>query len=249
MVLASAMLCGCTTYGQRCLPDPRTTGQVDAGGDGQEDAGAICRRGRSVLQCEATNARDLGGIPLASGGSVACGVLFRGGPLAGLSAAGCSALTDLGVQSVVDLRTPDERAARPDSVCPASTAKSVFAPLPVPYSVSPEDYIADLDASASIAAIFSVLGDASAYPVYFHCTWGRDRTGVVAAVILLTLGAARSDIMADYLLSQTSVGAYPDSLDATLTEIDRRGGVGAYLAAAGVTVEQIAVLRTRAIAP
>jgi len=224
------------------------SGQGGRGG-GQGGNAPACVSGQAVLRCDVTNARDLGGIRLATDQSVACGALFRGGPLADLSDAGCSSVAALGIRTIIDLRIPDEISTRPDSDCLSATASTVLAPLPVPYSVSAEDYIADLNAIESIASVFRVLGDPASYPIYFHCTWGRDRTGIVAAVILLTLGASRTDIMNDYLLSQPSVGAYPSSLQAAMNEIDRRGGVEAYLAAAGVTSEQIATLRSRAIAP
>lgn len=214
-----------------------------------EDADATCYPDRSVLSGDVVNARDLGGIALASGQTVACGALFRGSPLAQLGDTGCADCAALGIRTVVDLRIESERAAKPNAACVAEFANTVSAPLPVPYYVSAADYIADLDATPSIATLFAVLGDSSAYPVYFHCTWGRDRTGIVAAVILLALGAARADVMADYLLSQSTVGAYPNSLQAALDEIDGRGGIEAYLGAAGVDSSQVAVLRARAIAP
>jgi len=63
--------------------------------------------------------------------------------------------------------------------------------------VSPQDYVADLHATESVATAFGVLGDVAAYPVYFHCVYGRDRTGVLAAVILLALGATRESVLAE----------------------------------------------------
>jgi protein-tyrosine phosphatase len=204
---------------------------------------------QSILAGAVVNARDLGGTPLEAGGAVACGKLYRGPPLAYLTAEGCADFAELGIRSVIDLRTPDERLTKPDSACVTETTNVVFSPLPIPYSVSPQDYIADLDATLSMAAALEVLGDEAAYPVYFHCTWGRDRTGVLGAVILLALGATRDAILQEYSLSSSSVGAYPDSLVAVLDEIERRGGIEAYFAAAGISEEQLAMLRTQAISP
>jgi hypothetical protein len=65
-------------------------------------------------------------------------------------------------------------------------------------------------------------------------------------VILLALGASRDTILAEYLLSSNEVGAYPRSLEGALDEIERRGGVTAYLTQAGVSEQQLAALRTRA---
>ncbi len=221
----------------------------DSGGAADGGETGACTRGRRILTDEVSNGRDLGGTPLAGGGTVACGKLYRGATLAGLTARGCEEFARLGIRTVVDLRVESEIVSSPDAACVQESVAIVLAPLPIPYNVSPEDYIADLDAIDSVAAAFTALGNEAAYPVFFHCTHGRDRSGVLAAVILLALGATREAVMAEYQLSlEAGIGAYPDSLEAVLDEIDRRGGVEAYLAAAGVSSDQIATLRAQATA-
>jgi hypothetical protein len=233
--------------------DPDGGSGLDGGSDdlvgGVEGGTRTCQRSEPVFVCAVPNARDLVGTPIANGQSVACGALYRGAPLAGLSDEGCRVFGRLGIKTIIDLREDSERAARPEAACVTSSANVVSAPMPIPYSVSPADYVADLNASASIAAAFTVLGDPAAYPVYIHCTYGRDRTGVLAAVILSALGATRADILQEYLISQRTVGATPASLTAVLDEIELRGGIDAVLAAAGVTPSQLATLHTRAVAP
>lgn len=225
--------------------------KVEAGsGDGSAtDAGESTwdPQPRWILNDDLENARDLGGVPLRAGAAVAHGELFRGPPLRPLTEAGCDEFARLGIRTVVDLRIATERDSSPESSCVTDRARLVLAPLPVPYGVSPSDYIADLDTFESIARVFEVLGDPAAYPVYFHCTWGRDRTGVLAAVILRALGASRADIMKEYALSNASVGAYPASLEAVLDVIEQRSGIASYLAAAGVRREQVDVLRARVV--
>jgi protein-tyrosine phosphatase len=201
-----------------------------------------------VLTEELINARDLGGTPLQQAEAVAYGALYRGPPLADLSSSGCDEFARLGIRSVIDLRIGDERAGIPEADCVSNSARVTVAALPVPYNVSAVDYIADLDATLSIAAAFRVLGDPEAYPVYFHCTYGRDRTGVLAAVILRALGASHEAILDEYLLSEPLVGASPGSLEAVLDELEARGGVEAYLSTSGVPSEQVDALRVRAIA-
>ena len=137
----------------------------------------------------------------------------------------------------------DERLATPDADCVG--ARRVFAPMPIPYGLGPTDYLNDLHATASIAIAFHTFGDPDAYPVYFHCTFGRDRTGVVGTLLLLTLGATRDTVMAEYLLSEPNVGAYPDSLDAVLDEIEQRGGAETVLRDVGITSAELAVMRGR----
>jgi protein-tyrosine phosphatase len=222
--------------------DVKTTRVADAAAE-PSAAGDELAPQRPVLAGHVQNARDLGGTPLADGAQVLPGMLFRGPPLANLTEQGCADAQALGIRSVIDLRIESEVELKPDADCVAERSQLVAAPLPIPYNVSAQDYIADLDASESIARVFEVLGDEASYPVYFHCTWGRDRTGILAAVILLALGATPDAIMEEYLLSRGSVGAYPMSLQAALDEIARRGGVDAYLAASGVAAESVEVLR------
>lgn len=216
------------------------------GANSEQDAGVVDPH--AILVGEVVNARDLGGTPLADGAVVAPGVLFRGAPLSDLTAAGCRELAALGIRTVIDLRTESVRENRPDDPCVHEQANVLYAPLPVPSNVSPEDYLADLNTTDSIAAAFRAMGDEAAYPIYFHCTWGRDRTGVLAAVVLLALGAERSAIMDEYLLSRPTVGAYPDSLAAVLDDIEQRGGVGAYFDDAAIAGEWVTTLRRMAIA-
>jgi protein-tyrosine phosphatase len=192
------------------------------------------------------NARDLGGVPLGGGDSVACGVLFRGPPLGSLSASGCADAAALGLRTLIDLRTDAERAALPDEACVGAAV--VAAPLPIPFDVDTTDYLADFDTDPSIALVFHTLASADAYPVYFHCTFGRDRTGIVAATVLLALGASRDDVLAEYALSALTVGAYPQSLEGLLDAIAARGGVAAALLAKGVSPADLAALREHVIA-
>ena len=177
---------------------------------------------------------------------IPCGLLYRGSALAGLSPQACDDVRQLGVRTFIDLRTADEREGTPSSTCAERQARMVLAPMPTPYSVSPTDYLADLNTAPSVAAAFNVLGDVEAYPVYFHCVYGRDRTGVLAALILLTLGATPDEVMAEYhLTADSGLSVYPDSLQAVLDAIARVGGVEAFLASVGVSPAQLATLRTK----
>ncbi len=204
-----------------------------------------CVPNRPVLTQAVTNARDLGGTPLADDKAVACGSLYRGQPLR-LTEAGCADAARLGVRTVLDLRMESERLSNPDASC--VDAKLVFAPLPIPYGLSAADYLNVLHETPSIAVAFHTFGDPEAYPIYFHCTLGRDRTGIVGALLLLTLGASRETVMQEYLLSQPNVGASPASLDAVLDEVEQRGGVENVLRDVGITDGELAVMRQLAVA-
>jgi protein-tyrosine phosphatase len=207
-----------------------------------------CRAGTWIFPDSLTNARDLGGIAVGPSASVACGAIYRSAAPVGLSQQGCSDFWRLGIRTVIDLRTQSESLASPDSACVAQTSSMVPAPMPVPYNVSAADYVADLNATDSVVAVFTVLADESTYPVDIHCVYGRDRTGVMAAVILLALGATADDVMTDYRLSASAgLGAYPGSLSAVLSTIAQRGGIETYLAGAGVDADTLAKVRARLV--
>lgn len=234
-----------TANAERAAATPTVTGsevnapEAGAGGAGQ----AACAPHRRVLAPELSNARDLGGTALADG-SVACGAFFRGPPLS-LTDDGCARAQELGIRTVLDLRMEEERLSTPDASC--IDARRVDAALPIPYGLSAADYLNDLHETASIALAFHTFGDDSAYPIYFHCTYGRDRTGVVGALLLLALGASEAAVMDEYLLSKPNVGAYPDALAAVLDEVRQRGGAEAVLRELGISSAELAVMRQRVL--
>lgn len=222
-------------------PTGASAGTGSAGAPVTEPLG--CAPGRFVLLDHVTNARDMGGTPLLPEGSMSCGAVYRGPPLS-LSPDGCSAASKLRLRTLIDLRTDSERGSNPDAAC--VDAKRVFAPLPIPYGLGPTDYLNDLHETASMALVFHTFGDPAAYPIYFHCTFGRDRTGIVGALLLLTLGASRAAVMQEYMLSQPNVGAYPTALNAVLDEVEQRGGIEAVLKSLGISDEELAVIRAHA---
>lgn len=207
-----------------------------------------CTPARRVLVGHVDNARDLGGLPYThadGGGALACGQLYRGAHWGSLTELGCDDVATLGVRTLIDLREPSEQRTRPDVACPGGPAR-VDAPLPIPYQLSPENYLADLDTDASVRAVFEALGAPARYPVFVHCTYGRDRTGVIMALVLLALGVPEDAIVADYTrTADAGLAIRPESLRAVLDEVARRGGIEAHLASIGVGPEALAVLRAR----
>jgi protein tyrosine/serine phosphatase len=231
--------------------DPKDAEYNNALDDGDTDAASgveRCRPGRTILTDDVVNARDLGGVALADGASIACGKLYRGGALVDLSVQGCKEFADLGIRTVIDLRDPSERDDAPTDACIETWAHVVQAPMPIPNDLSPDDYLAALYAAHSIATAFNALGDEAAYPIYINCVYGRDRTGVLVAVILLALGATREEIIAEYQLTrEAGLSTAPESLIAVLEKIDRLGGVETYLAQMKVSKDAIATLQAQAI--
>lgn len=161
----------------------------------------------------AYNFRDLGGYPTTNGGQTAWGKLFRSDTLQELTAEDIAVLRDLGLVSVVDLRMVREveRSGRG----PLADEPVRYAHLSViseggeeQAAPSLEDrvgrYLWYLEVGAKpLAEAFALMADESAYPMVFHCFAGKDRTGVLAALVLSCLGVEETAIVEDYVLTAT----------------------------------------------
>lgn len=156
------------------------------------------------------NLRDLGGTPI-EGGVLRQGVAIRTDDLAYVTEEVAETLVAAGLSAVIDLRSPLEV---------ATTGRGPLAEHPIGYHHLP--LIADIAASMSegrsalthksMGAMYVGLVEGAAPQLVtalnviahapgvtaFHCAAGRDRTGVLAAMLLLALGAADDDIVADY---------------------------------------------------
>lgn len=164
------------------------------------------------------NFRDLGGYRTLDGRSVRWRLLFRSGALHNMAAADLVRVQQFGIQSVLDLRRMDEiRAGLGPFVMPPVHHHAL--PL-VPENgtiqlnerfgqrISSERYFAYLGFGAKpFVAILELLAQPKTYPALFHCVAGKDRTGVVAALILDTLGVDIETIVLDYTLSRLATDA------------------------------------------
>jgi protein tyrosine/serine phosphatase len=164
------------------------------------------------------NFRDLGGYATADGRSVRWRTVFRADGLHRLAGADIDAFAELGVRTVLDLRTHAEvedggRIGARGEI-DASLQWHHF-PLmdvhwdPATYddAVGTQRYLADryLDMLATGAGAIGgglrIIADADRIPLVFHCAAGKDRTGVLAALTLSLLGVPDEDVAADYALS------------------------------------------------
>lgn len=156
------------------------------------------------------NARDLGGLPLAGGGCVRGRALVRSDDLGRLTADGVSALRAYGVRRVIDLRNREEAAALPHAL----TDDPLYRLLPLidPTREPERDLVAERTKAAtyrgsvvrnsrSIVAAVRAIADAPAGTVVVHCAAGRDRTGMVVALVLAAAGVPDEVIAADYSYS------------------------------------------------
>lgn len=169
----------------------------------------------------ASNLRDLGGLPAADGRRVRSGVVFRSASLARLTAADSATLAGLGLRTEVDFRAADEQARRPSRIADIPGLEHVALPLdPAPGfdlggliaapDTPPGRFLEAmhaayrayaLECTATYARLFRLLLEPARRPLLFHCTAGKDRTGVAAALLLAALGTPREAIRADYLLT------------------------------------------------
>jgi protein-tyrosine phosphatase len=157
------------------------------------------------------NLRDLGGLPTRHGTTTASGRIYRADGLHRTDAAGAEAVAGLGIRHLIDLRTLDERVE--DGVFDHPEIDATHIPLIERTWVWQEEFRnreGDLllagylqivtdnrDRLAEVLAAISTVDDT----VVFHCTAGKDRTGVVAALLLALAGVDDDVIAADYARS------------------------------------------------
>ena len=227
----------------------------------------------------ATNFRDLGGYAGLEGRPVRWRRLFRSDHLGGLTADDHASLAKLGLNWSFDFRGNSERAATPYQLPGVVQHSLAIEPTVVQRMEAMEaagrelteaivvELMNDLyrslvnDQASRFAQFFEHLLRAEG-PLVFHCTAGKDRTGVAAALVLLALGVSRDQIMQDYLLTNELLerpmhfGSQVPSdtlavlwrvqksyLDTALQTIDAdHGGVDSYLRHLGLTRAELGTL-------
>jgi protein-tyrosine phosphatase len=175
---------------------------------------------RSLNLSGATNFRDLGGYAGLDGRTVRWRRIFRSDHLAGLTPRDTEVLAGLGLARAFDFRGVYERAATPYELSGVvqhplpiepTVVQSLQAILAAGRDLTERDAVEVMrqtyrsfvsDSAMRFAELFRHLlaGDA---PLVFHCTAGKDRTGVAAALILHALGVPRDLVVDDFLLTNT----------------------------------------------
>ena len=243
-------------------------------------------RDRHLVWDGCVNVRDLGGHRTEDGAVTAFGAVVRADSVRRLSDDGWRDLVGYGIERIVDLRFLDELAADPPASVPVEVVHVPVLPDPASPDWAEIDEIASRapdDAAATTAVYLEFL---ERYPegfgravaavasarrggVLVHCMAGKDRTGLVSALLLRLAGVSAAEVAADYALSERNLAEVtqpwideaPDererarrlrmsvtpaaAMATVLRELDSRGGERAYLRAAGVTGAELDGARAR----
>ncbi len=205
-----------------------------------------------ILNIQGTeNMRDIGGWTTIDGKIIRQGLLYRGTELDGAVESKYT-LTDQGLQQMLsvlgvrfdmDLRSASENKSGVDALGNNVVHKY--------YGVGMYSDILTPPNAEKLKNIFSDLANPDNYPIYVHCTYGRDRTGTVCYLLGALLGMSKEDLAKEYELS-----AFTDSyvntpeFNAFVEKINLMEGetinekVENYLLSIGVTAEEIAAIRT-----
>lgn len=223
----------------------------------------VTDEGRSILaerhlpMTGGYNFRDLGGMKTTDGRFVKWGRVFRSDDLSNLTDADLKYLSSIPIISVVDFRSEQEINKAPDRI-PESAHKDYKLSITPGNLSAPSDSGAidlsmlksmDMDSimiSINIQLVtdessirmykrfFDLLEDKSKIPLLFHCTAGKDRTGMGAALFLLALGVDEETVMEDYLLSNQYIKAKFADMIAKYPAFAPMAGVDAKYLHAGI---------------
>lgn len=246
---------------------------------------------RWVEFAQIDNVRDLGGLPVQGGGTTRFGVVYRSSTPQNLTESDMAKLLGpIGLRTLIDLRLPDE--VEREGYGRLATADVRRVCLPVrkspQSSLAARDLVPDstrvdlvdlyqkllVGSADSIVAAVRLVVDTERHSVLFHCAAGKDRTGVLAAVLLDAVGVPPKAIAADYALTGERMHRVRDRLDALPSytglppvstgilgveaEVMGRflanlsaehGGAAEWLLSSGLTTVELARLREVLIAP
>lgn len=226
---------------------------------------------------ELLNARDLGGYPTVDGDVTRTHSLVRADDLAQLTPAGLRALADYGIRTVLDLRWPEEADKYPSPV-PGALPQVRYERISLLTHTEQEWRLRSREIAKELwkcvvlehvghelRRVLGLIAEAPPAGLLFHCVAGKDRTGLIAALLLALADARPAAIAEDYAISGENLRAgylrrYPNTEPERILEIlrcpeegaynmlkflDDAGGVRAYLRHIGLTETQISALRSR----
>ena len=233
----------------------------------------------------AVNFRDLGGYDAGDGMQTRWRTLFRADGLGDLTEGDFATMRALGIRTVIDLRSAEELERGRFDV---DAHPVTFHHFPIIEKLPDADafdkqpgllgtqYLDMVrDAGPAFVSVLEILAAPGSLPAVFHCTAGKDRTGVLSAIVLSLLGVDEPTVVADYALSGAAmirlrakiIVKYPDSretienltdvfsaepaqMEALLDHLQTTfGSVDAYVAGLGAGPPLIAALRGALLEP
>ena len=229
------------------------------------------------------NVRDLGGYATQDGGQTRRGVYLRSDNLDKVTAAGQGQLLDYGVRHIIDLRTTSETKRWPDVFASSTAVNYHHLPFFDDGARTNDDAVWDdvvegykftLERNQpAVRTILETIGAADEGAVLFHCAGGKDRTGLIAALLLGLAGVDDETIAQDYALTAKLTAAprvawraeaeaagedmerydrlsiaRPEYMLGTLAHLHAKyGGVRGYVRTVGVDAAMIEALRSRLV--
>jgi protein-tyrosine phosphatase len=223
------------------------------------------------------NARDLGGCPTFDGQRTRFRSLVRADDLAQLNADGVRALAEFAIETVIDLRWPEEARRHPSPI-PHLLPQVCYQRVPLLTPTEDEWRLRSNDAAkelwncvvldevrAELRQVLGVIAAAAPGALLFHCVAGKDRTGLIAALLLALADVLPEAIARDYAASTASLRegyltryakvdpahilaalhCPEEGAHNMLKFLAHAGGVRAYLREIGLTSHEIARLRSR----
>jgi protein-tyrosine phosphatase len=205
----------------------------------------------------AQNFRDLGGHPAANGRRVRTGKIFRSSHLAEVPPE--SPISQLELRTLVTLQSRAE-VKHMGAPVPASREGVRWEHIPmgdewfndqgytrVAAEPGREHLAFVLQFRSDWQRFFKLFAERDVYPLLFHCSAGRDRTGVGAAMLLSILGVERGRIVADFLESNVVFAKMPlaaAQLDPVFELIDENGGIEGFMREViGLAPAELAIIR------
>ena len=247
-------------------------------------------RPRDLVWDGCLNVRDLGGHPTADGRETQFGRIVRADLIRRLSDDGWAALVEYGVTTIVDLRHDEELEADPPRELPVKVEHVPLFPDPASHHWPEIDALGAVAGPGApwtrvvyrellerfperMAAAVTAVAQAPQGGVVVHCMAGKDRTGLVTALLLSLAGVPRAEVADDYAVTEVNLadelarwiddaeteedrdfrrrigGAPAAAMEGVLDDLDaRHGGVDAYLRAAGVEQDDLDAVRARLLA-
>jgi len=156
------------------------------------------------------NVRDLGGLPTQSGGTTRTGWFVRGDSPHTITNDAQQQFLDYGIHTVIDLRYEQERQVMPNPLATQPSLRYHALPLFTGGAVAQKTDLLNMDvfyqhllrtAQTEIAQVFAHMAQSTG-AVFFHCRAGKDRTGIIAALLLDLADVEHEAIVQDYVATE-----------------------------------------------